>query len=394
MDEKPPARGGPGFCSLRCGLAVVMHLSNLALITQRVGLSIAIVAMVNGTQRLAAPNATVGADVHGDPGYDNSKVGDIGKRENVRKGTGERVSAARSRCDSAGVGAFPRFEPLHGPALQGPGPSLSGVLRGAAGLRGGLPASPPHRVPALQSGVLSSLPFVAASSCTVLGGQLADFLLSRGLLRLITVRKLFKGRGHAPSRAVPVAGGAAGLRGLPASAPHRVPALQSGVLSSLPFVAASSCTVLGGQLADFLLSRGLLRLITVRKLFSALGLLLPSLCAVALPFAAPSYAMTLTLLILIPGTSNLCDSGFIINTLDVAPRYASFLMGVSRGFGLVAGIMSATATGFLISQDSVSGWRNVFFLSAAVNVFGLAFYLTFGQAEIQDWAKERTLTRL
>lgn len=45
-------------------------------------------------------------------------------------------------------------------------------------------------------------------------------------------------------------------------------------------------------------------------------------------------------------------------------------------------------------QDSVSGWRNVFFLSAAVNVFGLVFYLTFGQVEIQDWAKERTLTRL
>lgn len=125
------------------------------------------------------------------------------------------------------------------------------------------------------------------------------------------------------------------------------PALQSGVLSSLPFVAASSCTVLGGQLADFLLSRKLLRLVTVRKLFSALGkarahahsragalaavprgltarprpgLLLPSLCAVALPFATPSYTTTLTLLILIPGTSNLCDSGFIINTLDVAPR--------------------------------------------------------------------------
>lgn len=46
---------------------------------------------------------------------------------------------------------------------------------------------------------------------------------------------------------------------------------QSGVLSSLPFVAASTCTVLGGQLADFLLSRGLLRLVTVRKLFSCLG---------------------------------------------------------------------------------------------------------------------------
>nr|XP_017529322.1 sodium-dependent phosphate transport protein 3 isoform X3 [Manis javanica] len=124
---------------------------------------------------------------------------------------------------------------------------------------------------------------------------------------------------------------------------------DSGVLSSLPFIAASSCTILGGQLADFLLSRDL-RLITVRKLFSSLGLLLPSLCAVALPFVASSYMTTIILLILIPGTSNLCDSGFIINTLDIAPRYASFLMGLSRGFGLIAGIISSTATGFLISQ--------------------------------------------
>lgn len=31
-------------------------------------------------------------------------------------------------------------------------------------------------------------------------------------------------------------------------------------------------------------------------------------------------------------------------------RYASLLMGISRGFGLVAGIVSSTATGFLISQ--------------------------------------------
>lgn len=45
-------------------------------------------------------------------------------------------------------------------------------------------------------------------------------------------------------------------------------------------------------------------------------------------------------------------------------------------------------------QDSESGWRNVFFLSAAVNMFGMIFYLIFGQAEIQNWAKERMITRL
>ncbi|TKC35999.1 hypothetical protein EI555_001646 [Monodon monoceros] len=166
---------------------------------------------------------------------------------------------------------------------------------------------------------------------------------------------------------------------------------DSGVLSSLPFIAASSCTILGGKDAGTRLTNPFIH--TWSEKFPD-GLLLPSLCAVALPFVASSYTTTIILLILIPGTSNLCDSGFIINTLDVAPRYASFLMGISRGFGLIAGIISSTATGFLISQDSVSGWRNVFFLAAAVNMFGLVFYLTFGQAEIQHWAKERTLTRL
>lgn len=38
-------------------------------------------------------------------------------------------------------------------------------------------------------------------------------------------------------------------------------------------------------------------------------------------------------------------------TVQSSPhRYASFLMGLSRGFGLMAGVISSTATGFLISQ--------------------------------------------
>lgn len=106
--------------------------------------------------------------------------------------------------------------PSCGTGAAGAGPPPSSVLSrgeglGAPGGRGAaVPPSPRPRLsvsPAPQSGVLSSLPFVAASTCTVLGGQLADFLLSRRLLRLITVRKLFsalgKGRGHAHSRASP-----------------------------------------------------------------------------------------------------------------------------------------------------------------------------------------------
>ena len=46
---------------------------------------------------------------------------------------------------------------------------------------------------------------------------------------------------------------------------------QSGILSALLFASACICVVPGGLLADFLLSRKILRLNTIRKLFTAIG---------------------------------------------------------------------------------------------------------------------------
>jgi ACS family sodium-dependent inorganic phosphate cotransporter-like MFS transporter 1/2/3/4 len=43
------------------------------------------------------------------------------------------------------------------------------------------------------------------------------------------------------------------------------------MLSALPFVVGCICIILGGLLADFLLSRKILRLVTIRKLFTAIG---------------------------------------------------------------------------------------------------------------------------
>ncbi|XP_020135724.1 sodium-dependent phosphate transport protein 3 isoform X4 [Microcebus murinus] len=399
MDEKPTTRKGPDFCSLRYGLALIMHFSNFTMITQRVSLSIAIIAMVNSTQQHGLSNASTEGPLANNLSNLSRSIKEFKTRGMAW--TGQFTIWAkwappleRSKLTTiAGSGvAFGSFIILcvGGLISQALGWPFIFYIFGSTGCVCCLlwftviyddPMHHPcisvrekeHIVSSLaqqSSSPRRSVPIKAMVRCLPLWAIFTGFFSHFWLCTIIIT--------YLPTYISTVL---------------HVNISNSGVLSSLPFIAASSCTILGGQLADFLLSRNLLRLITVRKLFSSLGLLLPSLCAVALPFVASSYMATIILLILIPGTSNLCDSGFIINTLDVAPRYASFLMGISRGFGLLAGIVSSTATGFLISQDSESGWRNVFFLSAAVNVFGLVFYLMFGQAEIQDWAKERTLTR-
>lgn len=478
MNEKSTTRKDSGFCSLRYGLALIMHFSNFTMITQRVSLSIAIIAMVNSTQHQDPANVSTDSPLTDPLSNWSRSIKDFSARAAVYQWSPETqgiifssisygiiltlipsgyLSGIFGAKQILGAGLFiSSLLTLFTPLAADFGVILVIIIRTVQGMAQGMAWTGQFTIwakwaPPLERSKLTS---IAGS-----GGAFGSFIILcvGGLISqalgwpfifyifgsigcvccvlwftviyddpmnhpCISVREKehitssLAQQSSSPRRSIPIK---AMVRCLPLwaifmgffshfwlctiiltylptyiSTVLHVNIRDSGVLSSLPFIAASSCTILGGQMADFLLSRNLLSLITVRKLFSSLGLLLPSLCAVALPFVTSSYIATIVLLILIPGTSNFCDSGFIINTLDVAPRYASFLMGISRGFGLTAGIISSTTTGFLISQDSESGWRNVFFLSAAVNMFGLVFYLIFGQAEIQTWAKEKTLTRL
>ncbi|XP_055988334.1 sodium-dependent phosphate transport protein 4 isoform X1 [Sorex fumeus] len=168
---------------------------------------------------------------------------------------------------------------------------------------------------------------------------------------------------------------------------------DNGLLSALPFIVSWFSGILGGQLADFLLSKNF-RLITVRKLATFVGSLPPSVLLVVLPYLSSSYITTMTLLIVSCGLLPFCQSGIYINALDIAPRHSSFLMGVSRGFSQAAAILSPTVCGFLLDQDPEFGWRNIFFMLFAIDLAGLIFFLIFGETDVQEWAKENKLTRL
>ncbi|XP_058141329.1 sodium-dependent phosphate transport protein 4 isoform X4 [Dasypus novemcinctus] len=170
-------------------------------------------------------------------------------------------------------------------------------------------------------------------------------------------------------------------------------AQQNGILSAIPFIASWVFGLLGGQVADLLLIKGV-RLGTVRKITTLLGNLPSSVLLVALPYLKSSYMATVALLTASCGLAPLTQSGVYINALDIAPRYSSFLFGISRGFAQIAAVLAPIVSGYLLNQDPEFGWRNVFLLLFAINILGLIFYLIFGEADIQDWAKERKLTRL
>nr|XP_023446011.2 sodium-dependent phosphate transport protein 1-like isoform X3 [Dasypus novemcinctus] len=129
---------------------------------------------------------------------------------------------------------------------------------------------------------------------------------------------------------------------------------ENGWLSALPYLFAWIFGILAGQMSDFFQSRNILSLLTIRKLFTSLGLLLPALFSVCLLYLSSSFLSTIIFLILITATLSLNTVGTLLNVLDIAPRYYGFLRGVTTLTGLMGGLMASTLTGIIINQAESS----------------------------------------
>ncbi|XP_027804072.2 sodium-dependent phosphate transport protein 3 isoform X3 [Marmota flaviventris] len=354
MDQKPTSRKGPDFCSLRYGLALIMHFSNFTMITQRVSLSIAIIAMVNGTQQHGPSNASTQgplADTLHSPGR---SAREFNTRASVYQWSPETQGIIFSSI-SYGIiltlipsgylaGIFGAKQMLGAgllisslltlftPLAADVGVILVIVVRTVQGMAQGMAWTGQFTIwakwaPPLERSKLTSIagsgaafgsffilcvgglisqalgwPFIfyifgsiGCVCCLLWFTVIYDDPMHHPCISAREKEHIVSSLAQQPSsprRSVPIK---AMVRCLPLwaiftgffshfwlctiiltylptyiSTVLHVNIRESGVLSSLPFIAASSCTILGGQLADFLLSRKLLSLIAVRKLFSSL----------------------------------------------------------------------------------------------------------------------------
>jgi len=162
---------------------------------------------------------------------------------------------------------------------------------------------------------------------------------------------------------------------------------QNGIFSGLPYVAKWLLTTAGGQLADCLRARHLLRTGTVRKLFCATGLLIPGIFLTAVGFLGCNRILIVFAVVISVGSSGLAVSGFSVNHLDLAPQYAGTLMGLTNTLATISGFLGPQVVGALTYYESTrTQWQKVFYISTAIYCFGAIVFVVFGSAELQDWA--------
>ncbi|KAJ8360095.1 hypothetical protein SKAU_G00166200 [Synaphobranchus kaupii] len=161
---------------------------------------------------------------------------------------------------------------------------------------------------------------------------------------------------------------------------------QNGLLSALPYLGCWVLALLGGQLADYLIETCLFSTVAVRKAFTLIGMVGPAVFLVAAGYTGCDYILAVGLLTVSSALGGFSASGFSINHLDIAPSYAGILLGITNTFATIPGMVGPVIASAMTPHNTIEEWQMVFYISAAINVFGATFYTLFGRGVVQPWA--------
>ncbi len=156
-----------------------------------------------------------------------------------------------------------------------------------------------------------------------------------------------------------------------------VPLSRVGAYSLIPWVATFAAANIGGWTADLMRRRGW-SVTAIRKILQTLAFGGGALPLFAIP-SATSPAAAAGLVAFSAAMSSLGLSAYGVNHLDVGPRYAGVLMGLSNTIAAIPGIVGVAAAGFI--WRSTGSFSAVFYVIAAVYLAGLAGYDLLGSGE-------------
>ncbi|XP_060694592.1 vesicular glutamate transporter 2.2 [Hemiscyllium ocellatum] len=158
-----------------------------------------------------------------------------------------------------------------------------------------------------------------------------------------------------------------------------------GILSALPHLVMTIVVPIGGQIADHLRSKRILSTTNVRKIMNCGGFGMEATFLLVVGYSH-TKGVAISFLVMAVGFSGFAISGFNVNHLDIAPRYASILMGISNGVGTLSGMVCPVIVGAMTKNKTQSEWQYVFLIAALVHYAGVIFYGLFASGEKQPWA--------
>ncbi len=146
-----------------------------------------------------------------------------------------------------------------------------------------------------------------------------------------------------------------------------------GWVTMIPHLASFLFLNVAGTVADRLIASGM-DVGRVRKLMQTIGFGGISTALLIVGHVETAW-MAIAIMTVGNALAAFVTGGFAVNHMDIAPRHAGTLMGITNTAGTIPGIIGVYVTGVIL--DVTGSWALVFGVAAGVTLAGLAFYLAF-----------------
>ena len=162
---------------------------------------------------------------------------------------------------------------------------------------------------------------------------------------------------------------------------------KTGFMLIAPYTAPFVASNVSGHVSDALTNRGGWSLTAVRKLMQTIAFVGPMSCLAALCWAPQKDLSARAAVALSSGALGFgafSHSGYWSNVVDLSPRYAGVMIGISNTIATLPGVLANLSTGYIL-QNTGQDWTLVFMVAITIYAVGLIVFLCYASGEPQSF---------
>ncbi|CAK8673452.1 unnamed protein product [Clavelina lepadiformis] len=161
---------------------------------------------------------------------------------------------------------------------------------------------------------------------------------------------------------------------------------QDGFIAALPYLVAWISCNLTGIVADKIRVRQLLTTTQTRKVFNTMALVFPAGFLIGAGYIGCNRVLAVLFISFATFFTAFSYAGYMPNHIDLSPKFAGVLMGITNTWGTIPGFVSPLVVGALTENNPSSHqWLYVFYIAAAIYVVGAICYILLGSGVEQKW---------
>lgn len=184
---------------------------------------------------------------------------------------------------------------------------------------------------------------------------------------------------------------------------------QNGLLSGTPFLCSYISSVFFCWIADSLVTKNLMKLTNVRKVFTAISQIIPGILCLFIGYLGQEKDIILVLIIWFIAVTMVTASyaGAMASIVDIAPNLAGPVLAFAQTIHMTASFLSPIISAVILTdtvnffnflfyisfyilfvcflKESLEQWRNVFGLASIIATFTYLMFQIYGTSTIQSW---------